>query len=65
MAAHWPPPRRIVCHAHWTVGGAKMSKSRGNVVRPRSAPVPPPALRYLLLREATMATDASNIFIEE
>ncbi|CAH0763259.1 unnamed protein product [Diatraea saccharalis] len=59
MAASWPPPRRLVCHAHWTVAAAKMSKSRGNVVRPRHVRLAPPALRYLLLREATMAADAN------
>ncbi|CAH0401717.1 unnamed protein product [Chilo suppressalis] len=59
MAARWPPPRRILCHAHWTVEGSKMSKSLQNVVDPRSVPVPHAALRYLLLREATMATDAN------
>lgn len=59
MAVSWPPPRRLLCHAHWTVHGAKMSKSLGNVVGPRSTPVSHAALRYLLLREATMATDAN------
>ena len=34
MGADLPLPRRIVSHAHWTSGGAKMSKSLGNVVDP-------------------------------
>ncbi|XP_028164025.1 methionine--tRNA ligase, mitochondrial-like isoform X3 [Ostrinia furnacalis] len=59
MATSWPPPRRLVCHSHWTVDGSKMSKSLGNVVDPRRTPVNPSALRYLLLREATMAGDAN------
>ncbi|KAJ2295029.1 methionyl-tRNA synthetase, partial [Coemansia sp. RSA 2702] len=34
MAAGLPLPKRILAHAHWTMGGQKMSKSRGNVVDP-------------------------------
>lgn len=59
MAVKWHPPRRLVCHSHWTVDGSKMSKSLGNVVCPRSTPVGNEALRYLLLREATMTSDAN------
>lgn len=59
MAIKWHPPRRLVCHSHWTVDGNKMSKSLGNVVCPRNTPVDYDALRYLLLREATMASDAN------
>ncbi|XP_059045502.1 methionine--tRNA ligase, mitochondrial [Achroia grisella] len=59
MAIKWHPPRKLLCHAHWTVEGSKMSKSLGNVVCPRSTGVSPSALRYLLLREATMASDAN------
>lgn len=59
MAIKWHPPRRLVCHSHWTVDGSKMSKSLGNVVCPRGSPVGNEALRYLLLREATMASDAN------
>ncbi|WVQ82396.1 methionine-tRNA ligase [Cryptococcus sp. DSM 104549] len=45
-AIHWPallhsaglaPPSRVVSHAHWLMGKAKMSKSRGNVVDPIAA----------------------------
>ena len=28
------PPRRVHAHAHWLIGGSKMSKSSGNVVDP-------------------------------
>ncbi|KAI5641034.1 tRNA synthetases class I (M) domain-containing protein [Phthorimaea operculella] len=59
MAAKWHPPRKLVCHSHWTVDGTKMSKSLGNVVCPRNTPVTPSALRYMLLREATMHDDAN------
>lgn len=34
MALNLPLPKRIVSHAHWTVGEEKMSKSIGNVVDP-------------------------------
>jgi len=37
MAAQHTPPRRVLTHAHWTMGKYKMSKSRGNVVDPISA----------------------------
>ncbi|XP_037876497.1 methionine--tRNA ligase, mitochondrial [Bombyx mori] len=59
MAARRPPPRRLLCHAHWTVDGSKMSKSRRNAVPPRRVPAPPAALRYLLLRGSTLPHDAN------
>ncbi|XP_013141945.1 PREDICTED: methionine--tRNA ligase, mitochondrial [Papilio polytes] len=59
MAAGQFPARRLLAHAHWTVDGTKMSKSVGNVVAPALAGAPPPALRYVLLREATMVSDAN------
>ncbi|VVC96021.1 unnamed protein product [Leptidea sinapis] len=62
MAARWPPPRGILCHSHWTVDGVKMSKSLGNVVRPplnAAGTAYGTALRYLLLREATLQDDAN------
>jgi methionyl-tRNA synthetase len=34
MALNLPLPKRIVSHAHWTIGEEKMSKSVGNVVDP-------------------------------
>ncbi|XP_045506679.1 methionine--tRNA ligase, mitochondrial isoform X1 [Colias croceus] len=58
MAARRHPPRRLLVHSHWTVNGNKMSKSVGNVVHPRGVPAAH-ALRYLLLREATVADDAN------
>jgi methionyl-tRNA synthetase len=59
MAAGLPLPRRIVSHAHWTIGKSKMSKSKGNVVDPHSIltrfGVDP--LRYFLLREGSLQHD--------
>lgn len=60
-ALHWPallsaaglaPPRRVLAHAHWTMGQAKMSKSRGNVADPRAAigTYGPDAVRWYLMR---------------
>jgi len=34
MAAGLPLPRQVVSHGWWLMDGAKMSKSKGNVVRP-------------------------------
>jgi methionyl-tRNA synthetase len=36
MALELPLPKRIISHAHWTMGNEKMSKSVGNVVNPFS-----------------------------
>lgn len=37
MALGLPLPKNILTHAHWTLGGAKMSKSTGRVVDPFNA----------------------------
>ncbi|ROW06146.1 hypothetical protein VMCG_04606 [Cytospora schulzeri] len=34
LAVGIPPPKKLLSHAHWTMGGKKMSKSIGNVVNP-------------------------------
>lgn len=34
LAVDIPPPKKLLSHAHWTMTGKKMSKSRGNVVNP-------------------------------
>ena len=59
MAAGLPVPKRIFAHGWWTVDGAKMSKSVGNVVDPLALvdtygldPV-----RYFLLREVPFGSD--------
>ncbi len=59
MAAGLPVPRRIFAHGWWTVDGAKMSKSVGNVVDPLTLSdkygIDP--LRYFLLREVPFGGD--------
>jgi methionyl-tRNA synthetase len=65
LAAQLPLPSRIVAHGHWTVGRQKMSKSLGNIVDPLQLLRPPPdgagltvdAVRYVLLREGSLAAD--------
>lgn len=37
LAHGLPPPKRLLVHAHWTMGKLKMSKSRGNVADPNEA----------------------------
>ncbi|SNX85618.1 probable METHIONYL-TRNA SYNTHETASE, mitochondrial [Melanopsichium pennsylvanicum] len=37
IAANLPLPKTILAHSHWTMGKAKMSKSRGNVANPFEA----------------------------
>lgn len=34
LAVGIPPPKGMLSHGHWTMGGQKMSKSLGNVVNP-------------------------------
>ena len=59
MAAGLPVPKRVFSHGWWTVEGAKMSKSIGNVVNPLTLvekfgldPV-----RFFLLREVPFGND--------
>jgi methionyl-tRNA synthetase len=61
MAADLPLPKQIVSHGWWLMEGAKMSKSKGNVVRP-DAYVDRfglDALRYFVFREMVFGQDAS------
>lgn len=37
LAVGITPPKKLLSHAHWTMGGKKMSKSLGNVVNPHYA----------------------------
>lgn len=59
MAAGLPLPRRIFAHGWWTIDGAKMSKSVGNVVDPMALVdrfgVDP--VRFFLLREVPFGGD--------
>ena len=61
MAAELPLPRQIVSHGWWLMEGAKMSKSRGNVVRPQGYidRFGLDALRYFVFREMVFGQDAS------
>jgi methionyl-tRNA synthetase len=64
MAASLPLPKRIFAHGWLLFENDKMSKSRGNIVRP--APIAEvmgvDALRYFLLREVPFGQDGSFSF---
>ncbi|KAJ1965629.1 methionyl-tRNA synthetase [Dipsacomyces acuminosporus] len=59
MAADLPLPKRILAHAHWTMGSQKMSKSKGNVADPFEAieqfGLDP--FRYYMIRNGGIAND--------
>src|SRR6187431_3061870 len=61
MSAGLPPPRRIVAHGWWLMGGAKMSKSVGNVARYQDyvSVFGLDALRYFVMREMPLGADAN------
>jgi methionyl-tRNA synthetase len=61
MALELPLPYQIFAHGWWIAEGAKMSKSRGNVVRPLALAdrYGVDAFRYFLLRDMTLGRDAS------
>ena len=61
LAAELPLPRQIVSHGWWLMEGAKMSKSKGNVVRPQAYidRFGLDALRYFVFREMVFGQDAS------
>ena len=64
MAAELPLPKRIYAHGWWTVEGEKMSKSRGNALRPAEllAQYDADVLRYFLLREVPFGQDGDFSF---
>ncbi len=59
MAAELPLPKRVFAHGWWTVEGEKMSKSKGNALRPADllAQYESDTLRYFLLREVPFGLD--------
>lgn len=61
MAADLPLPKKVFAHGWLLVEQDKMSKSRGNIVRPRPIceVVGPEPLRYFLLREIVFGQDGS------
>lgn len=61
MAAGLPIPKQIWAHGWLLMDSAKMSKSRGNVVRPRPIVnvLGMDALRYYLLRETVFGQDGN------
>jgi methionyl-tRNA synthetase len=61
MSAGLTPPQRIIAHGWWLMGGAKMSKSAGNVARYQEyvSVFGVDALRYFVMREMTLGGDAN------
>jgi methionyl-tRNA synthetase len=61
MALGLPLPKKILTHAHWTLGGSKMSKSTGKVVDPFHAldRFGPDVMRFYMAREGGIHDDAS------
>jgi methionyl-tRNA synthetase len=59
-AAGLPQPKAIFAHGWWVIRGAKMSKSRGDTVRPLDLAdvFGVDAFRYFLLRDMTLGRDA-------
>jgi len=69
-AVYWPImlraleiecPKKVLAHGWWTMGGEKVSKSRGNIVDPVEiiAKYGVDTFRYFLLREVTLGFDGS------
>jgi methionyl-tRNA synthetase len=64
MAAGWPLPKKVFAHGWLLFLNDKMSKSRGNIVRPTpiAEVMGVDALRYFLLREIVFGSDGSFSF---
>ena len=60
MSLGLPLPKCVFGHGWWTVEGEKMSKSKGNVIKPKeyADEFGVDALRYFVLREAPFGQDA-------
>jgi methionyl-tRNA synthetase len=69
LALSLPLPKRILSHAHWTLGNTKMSKSRGNVVNPFHAvdAYSVDVIRWYLAHDGGVADDSdyNNLRIVE
>lgn len=67
MALNLPLPKNILTHAHWTLGGSKMSKSTGRVVDPFHAldRFGSDVMRFYLAHDGGLSNDANydNIHI--
>jgi methionyl-tRNA synthetase len=61
MSAGIRPPERVIAHGWWLMGGAKMSKSVGNVARYQDyvRVFGVDALRYFVMREMPLGLDAN------
>ncbi|KAL6706860.1 methionyl-tRNA synthetase [Coniothyrium glycines] len=61
MALGLPLPKNILTHAHWTLGGSKMSKSTGKVVDPFNAldRFGPDVMRFYMAHYGPVKDDAS------
>ena len=64
MAVGLPLPKRVFAHGWWTVDGEKMSKSKGNALRPADLleHYDADVLRYFLLREVPFGQDGDFSF---
>lgn len=60
-SAGLPLPETCLVHGYWNFGGAKMSKSDGNVFHPRDAValVGAAGVRYFMLREVPVGADGN------
>lgn len=60
-AAGYPLPKHIVAHGWWMLDNGKMSKSKGNVVKPLDlmSKYGVDAFRYFLIRDMTLGQDSN------
>ena len=61
MAAGVKPPEQVIAHGWWLMGGAKMSKSVGNIARYQDYVnvFGLDAIRYFVMREMSLGQDAN------